>query len=187
MSKTTTSYNSTKNQSIKDKFVGIHSKACQTMEVNLLLKMGYEMPDDAPTWDEVKNYYTYEFGGENYSYDEIQKIIEDKKEKLEGLGYEFSEEENEEKEDVLQLKIDQLEDEINDLENLDSEPQEIYQWFLVSSYFGAKLKEKGEPILEFGNSIWWGRTCFGQSMVLDHVVSEICEDMNILEGQKNEW
>jgi len=69
----------------------------------------------------------------------------------------------------------------------ESEPVEIYEWWSVSEFLAEKLKEKGQPILEdFGYTIW-GRTCTGQSIMLDEVISEICIGMEILEGQKTEW
>jgi len=51
------------------------------------------------------------------------------------------------------------------------EPQEIFEWWVVDTWLMSRLKEKGEPVI-LGESIW-GRTCTGQSMVLDGVISEI--------------
>lgn len=68
-----------------------------------------------------------------------------------------------------------------------NEPQEIYEYWLVSEYLGNKLKAKGEPVLEWGLHLIWGRTTTGQAILLDGVISEICEDMEILEGQKYSW
>jgi len=69
----------------------------------------------------------------------------------------------------------------------EEEQQEIYEWWSVSSYLAKKLKEKGQPILEkFGHTIW-GRTCTGQSINHDSLISEICSEMEILEGNKFEW
>ena len=73
------------------------------------------------------------------------------------------------------------------IEELEQEPQEIYEWWIVTSYLCDKLRENGEPVLEWGNNCYWGRCCTGQAILLDSVISEICSDMEILEGQKNEW
>lgn len=72
-------------------------------------------------------------------------------------------------------------------EEPEAEPQEIYEYWIVSSWLGEKLREKGEPVLARGGGWIWGRTCTGQAILLDHVISEICYDMEILEGQAREW
>ena len=67
-------------------------------------------------------------------------------------------------------------------------PAEIYEWWAVSNWFGEKLKEKGQPVIE---SVWgksyWGRTCTGQSISLDWCVVSVAKDMMILEGMDNYW
>lgn len=79
-----------------------------------------------------------------------------------------------------------IDDEVSE-DDYDPEPQEIYEWWIVSEYLYRKLKEKGEPVLEWGNNYYWGRTCMGQAIKMDNVIGEICEEMEILEGQKYEW
>lgn len=74
-----------------------------------------------------------------------------------------------------------------DDEEAEEEPQEIYEYWLVTNWFGEKLRNHGEPVYErWGNWIW-GRCCTGQSIALDYVVAEIAADMGILEGQENDW
>ena len=65
--------------------------------------------------------------------------------------------------------------------------QEIFEWWIVSKYLYRKLKEKDEPVLEWGNNYYWGRTTTGQAILLDRVISEICGEMEILEGQRYSW
>lgn len=69
----------------------------------------------------------------------------------------------------------------------ESQPQEILEWWIVSDRLKQKLSEKGEAVLEQVNNCYWGRTTSGQAILLDHVISEICSEMEILEGQANEW
>lgn len=69
----------------------------------------------------------------------------------------------------------------------DSEPQDILEWWLVTEWLAEKLEAQGEPVLEWGNNHYWGRTCSGQAILLDGVITSICRDMEILEGQANEW
>ena len=72
-------------------------------------------------------------------------------------------------------------------EEPETEPQEIYEYWIVSPWLGEKLKDKGEPILERWGGWIWGRTCTGQAILLDNVISEICYEMGILDGQPHEW
>ena len=74
---------------------------------------------------------------------------------------------------------------VEDEETGESEMQEVYQWFIVSEYLANKLSEKGEPIIRDENI--WGRGTFGQAILLDYVITEICAEMEILQGQENSW
>jgi len=73
----------------------------------------------------------------------------------------------------------------------DEEPeqgiQEIMEYWFITSFLAEKLKEKGEVIINDFDSPIWGRGCTGQSILLDGVISHICEDMEVLEGQRNDW
>jgi hypothetical protein len=73
------------------------------------------------------------------------------------------------------------------IEELEYEPAEIFEWWIVTGRFYEKLKEKGQPVLEWGNNYYWGRCTTGQAILLDYVVSQIAEDMEILEGQSYSW
>ena len=69
----------------------------------------------------------------------------------------------------------------------EGEVNEIYEWWAVSSWFAGRLKEYGEPILDCGSFMSWGRCTSGEAILLDSVISSIALDMQILEGQPNEW
>lgn len=71
--------------------------------------------------------------------------------------------------------------------SFDSQPKEIFEWWIISSFLAGKLKVKGEAVLEWGSNHYWGRTTTGQAIALDSVISSICSDMEILEGQKYDW
>ena len=75
----------------------------------------------------------------------------------------------------------------DDMRDSGADGQEIYEWWIVSSHLYNKLKENGEPVLEWGNNYYWGRTTTGQTILLDGVISRICSDMEILQGQKYSW
>ena len=64
---------------------------------------------------------------------------------------------------------------------------EIYEYWLVSTWLAGKLIEKGECVNEdWHGLVVWGRQCTGQAILLDGVISEICNELEILEGQKFE-
>ncbi|HEY0089029.1 MAG TPA: hypothetical protein VGB37_09300, partial [Candidatus Lokiarchaeia archaeon] len=69
----------------------------------------------------------------------------------------------------------------------ENEPQEIFEWWIISDFLYRKLKEKNEPVLEWGNNYYWGRCTTGQAILLDRVICDICFDMEILQGQKYDW
>ena len=58
-----------------------------------------------------------------------------------------------------------------------NEPQEILEWWLVSSWLGRKLMIEGEPVLESSYGIWWGRTTSGQTVSADFIINKIYEDV----------
>ena len=70
----------------------------------------------------------------------------------------------------------------DDIENLywkdpeteeSEEPQEIFEWWLVTDWLADKLAKHGEPVIRNDYGVWWGRTCTGQAIVLDYVIEEI--------------
>lgn len=60
---------------------------------------------------------------------------------------------------------------------MDMMPKEIFEWWLVTEYFGNKLREKGIPVLENDYGFWWGRTTTGQAISLDGEIKEIYKDI----------
>jgi len=66
----------------------------------------------------------------------------------------------------------------------EEEQQEIFEWWIVSPWLINELAARGEPVIRHMNI--WGRTCTGQAILLDDVISEICSDMQILEGHSGE-
>ena len=51
---------------------------------------------------------------------------------------------------------------------------EVYEWWMVDSWFARKLQERGEIVID-GNI--WGRQCTGQSIVLDWVTRDIYKEV----------
>lgn len=61
--------------------------------------------------------------------------------------------------------------------NIEPEEYEVYEHWVVDSYFGRQLEERGEVVFEFGGMTIWGRCTTGQSIALDHVIREMVRDL----------
>lgn len=70
---------------------------------------------------------------------------------------------------------------------LDTKPEEIYEWWAVTNWFGEKLKEQGCVVIEAWGKSYWGRCTTGQSISLDGCIVNIAKSMQILDGMENEW
>ena len=49
----------------------------------------------------------------------------------------------------------------------------IYEWWLVSEWLAATLKQNNQPLLQNAYGTWWGRTCSGQAIYMDNIIQEI--------------
>ena len=57
------------------------------------------------------------------------------------------------------------------------QPQEIFEWWVVSPWFGKKLLMESEPVLDNDYGIWWGRCTTGQAVSMDYVIQKIYNDV----------
>lgn len=57
------------------------------------------------------------------------------------------------------------------------EPQEIFEWWLVSPWLGRKLHMAGEPLIDNGYGVWWGRCVTGQAISIDYVINQIYDEV----------
>ena len=65
---------------------------------------------------------------------------------------------------------------------------EILEHWIVNTWFGEQLKKHGQVVEEdFHCLCIWGRATSGQAILLDYVISSIAAEMQILDGQKNDW
>lgn len=168
---TKTDVNSTKNQKIKGLFVEREVKACFSYEMAAILRAS-QIPskDDysLPTFDEIENAYEYKCPkcGEGR-----QNMADFDNDDMEKGKFNF-----------MCPNCKAFFD-----EEPENEPQEIFECWIVSGFLFDKLKAKGNPVLQWGNNWYWGRCTTGQAILLDEVISEICSEMEILEGQANDW
>jgi len=178
-------YNSTKNQEIKGNLVSKHVYANVNTMVDELIKansLDHELGFD--TWEYLTPYVNYE--GEEITQEEIDEKIE----RIEAIisEYEFEGDEDTPSYASIEKRIEKLEETLDELKSLDcDEYPEIYEYWLVSDWFAGKLKDQGQIIIDVYNQPIWGRQTTGQAILLDHCISMVAEDMEILEGQQNEW
>lgn len=177
--------NSSVNQRIKEQLVQQHVYACVTMMVEYILRQG-ESDREAPfSTGDVTNYYSYpEYYGKHAQFPGGTEAERDKEvERLEELaeGARPEDPTSDENDDL----IAEIENDIEELKNLAEEPQEVYEWWLVSDFLCRKLKDMGEVVL-YDEGIW-GRCGTGQAILLDGTMSRIAADMGILDGQEHSW
>lgn len=68
-------------------------------------------------------------------------------------------------------------------QNIDPHLNEAYEHWIVSGWLADKLEAKGEMILrDFMGLTIWGRTCTGQSIMLDRVICDIYDELHKAAG-----
>jgi len=168
MGKVKIDYNSRVNQDIKGKFVSREVYTCFSYEMEAVLRASQEQVNSdypLPTYDDINNVFEYICPECGCTMEEI----------------------TEENEGAYKCTSCNCEVDSTQAQDLESQPQEIFEWWIVSEHLYNKLKEKGCPVLEWGNNYYWGRCTTGQAILLDSIISEICNDMEILDEQKYSW
>lgn len=187
--------NDGKNQGIKQKFVGQHVFCNVNSLVEYCLSKGFEDSDSPVNLDEIENYYSYpewstKLQGETLyfdggSEDDKEKFLEEFDRLKEDSEQLFENEEISEETNDRNLEL--IEEARNEFNELETEPVEIFEWWAVSEFLYRKLKENGYCVVDTGSCYVWGRTTTGQAILLDYVITQICAEMEILEGQANSW
>lgn len=200
------------NENILDKLVDREIMCGMTQEVEFMLKMAVDSPDDDNPFTEEDYYSTYKKTcsecGSAYGFDEIEaQDLEDDDIQTDieedddgngktvfvcpvcGLTYGTIQEAKDCCGNETVYKCESCghiynEDDYNDL---DEEPQEVYEWWAVTPWFGEKLKGKGESVIESWGKTYWGRCTTGQGISLDGVIQNIAMDMKILKGMDIDW
>lgn len=178
--------NTSANQGIKRQFIEREVYCSVNSLVEYCLKHGYEDSESPVNLDDIENYYAYpEYYGEYAKFSggtEEQRDAEI--ERLRDLQNEYDKDEPTDEEERI---YDLIRDEISELEALESQPQDIYEWWAVSPSLYEQLKEQNECVVDAGSCYVWGRGTSGQAILLDHVITVICAEMEILEGQQYSW
>lgn len=164
-------YNSTVNQDIKSKFVSREVIYCVSNLVYELAKKAEEFPE-----------YSDDLYGAFEGIPDYEEI-----------GLEAGWRQNEDGDGFYSKFGDDVSSaenwsELCDEQNLDIIYPDIYEHWIVTDYLADKLEEQGHKVLRdfFGMTVWC-RPTSGQAILLDSVISRICAEMEILEGQKNDW
>ncbi|RZK42666.1 MAG: hypothetical protein EOO90_06405 [Pedobacter sp.] len=178
-------YNSTKNQDIKGQFVYKHIYACVTSVVEYILVKGDDDPDAPFSNTDLNNTIYFEDAqGNIYTPDAKDEQLGKWEEELDKLTLLM--EEN--LDDLSYVKQhEELEEQIDELRYATEQYAEVYEWWICSPWLARRLEAYDQIILSDGNNDYWGRCTSGQAILLDLVISRICADMEILEGQANMW
>ena len=185
--------NSTVNQRIKQEFVAKHVYCNVNQMVEYILRQD-DYKNSPFTMEDVSNYYTYpEYYGDYANFSGgTRSDLDNEIRRLDDMTWEHELDEDNDNyvmygdEDDDDDEYDStLEDEIDTLINLESEPAEIFEWWMVSDFLCEKLEALGHPVISDHNI--WGRCTTGQAILLDYTITQICSDMGILEGQENSW
>lgn len=62
---------------------------------------------------------------------------------------------------------------VDNIHNFDD--NEVLEWWLVTDWLAEQLKEQNEVIIDDYDCYWWGRTCSGQAIYMDAVMTEIVD------------
>lgn len=73
---------------------------------------------------------------------------------------------------------------VSDAENESANPTNYY---IVDSWFGEKLRDYGEMVLERDGGWIWGRQGGGQLIAADYVIAKLAYEHGILDGQEYSW
>ena len=191
------------NQSIKSKFVERNVSACVTSMVNYIIGKQYMDEDsDGPfEIDDIENYFASVCSVcksdcgfsemDAYKCDCCEVIREATEDAItcSGCLEEFGElepgEEPADYEEIKAHKCDWCGYIVEDISGLHTKPQEVYEWWIVSNWMIKKLRARGEVVIPHMNI--WGRCGTGQAIKLDGIISTICSEMGILDGQEHSW
>lgn len=85
----------------------------------------------------------------------------------------------------LETKRQELSDFYDEVDALESEPQEVFEWWMVSRWLARKLEVMGHPVIV--DDEIWGKCTLGQAIYIDSTIRQIAEDAEILTCQQYQW
>ena len=177
---------SSNNQRIRDTLVSRNIKCCASTMIYDLARLDHFMGDEDLM--ALLTRYDYETpcrddGWQLFSEMPTQAI---KDQAVEDYGCE-----------PVYVKLDELEvvdtsgedswQELCNDNSLDADTDEVYEHWIVDSWFMEILAAHGETTGEFLGLNIWGRCTTGQSISMDEIIGDIAAEMQILDGQKYSW
>ncbi len=164
--------NSRQNQSIKRDFVAREVYCCASSLI-------YQLQEDGHYQDEILEFSLKdEIKEEDLKGDIIQDYIE---ELAEWIKDKYIDGEEVTIDDLDKEELKELAYDLNI--NVDDylEPCEALEHWIVSDWLADKLEAYGELVTkDFLGLTIWGRACSGQAILLDWVISKICNDLDML-------
>jgi len=180
-------YNSTTNQRIKGKFVErevVYNVSMLIYELNKIAdSLDHEDQHELLNISAIPDYETaIDHEVNSWERDECLEY-------LENLAVDCQDDEPIEdlREAVAINAVEEGADDFCHTHNIDYDYREAYEHWIVTGYLAKKLETHGQMVGEVMGLTVWGRTTTGQAILLDGVISGICEEIEILEGQQYEW
>lgn len=65
--------------------------------------------------------------------------------------------------------------------------REVFEYYIVTGFLGRQLRDLGGMVLERWGGWIWGREVCGQAVWMDGIIGEVCERLEILDGQHASW
>jgi hypothetical protein len=168
-------YNSSTNQDIKGKFVDREVIHCAS-------NMVYNLTTQAENFPDYQDELYSAFEGVP-DYEEIARkngwtMVDDLNDQYKNGNFVNEDGEYSQADDWSELCDEQ---------NIYIAYPDIFEHWIVTKYFGERLTAHGQKVFELFDFTIWARPTTGQAILLDGVIGEICEEMEILEGQKYDW
>ena len=187
--------NDGQNQDIKSRFIDREVYCNVGTLVEYCLSKGSEDRDSPVNYDDLENMYSYPEWSKTVLGEELYFEGGTEKQKTEFLEeFDRLTEESEslfEKEEISEetheRNLEIIQEAREEVEELETEAAEVFEWWAVSSYLFEQLRDRGYVVIDTGSVNVWGRTTTGQAILLDGVITRICADMKILEGQEYSW
>lgn len=184
-------FDSADNQQIKRDFVNREVYFNLNSMVDYILKKGFEDPDAPFSYDDL-NMERFSYNGSFMAFDEITRQQKDEaKDELEQLIEQI----NCSDEGVVEIieedgfdyltagvyssdQIDRIQEEIEEIDDLEGKYVEVLEWWAVSDFLARQLEKRGEVIID--SECIWGRRTSGQAILLDWVITDICNELELL-------
>lgn len=169
--------NSIANQNIKKSFVNQNVFNCVTTIVEFILQESSTNIDAPFNYSEMERFYYQDGEGKVYTERQRDQQIKDWAQELTSITAD----------PASLVRKSELEYLIADLELAHSTAIEICDWWMVSDHLAEFLRKYDEAVItDDMQNCYWGRTEAGQPIMADRVITKICLELEILQGQQNE-